>query len=467
MIVQEGFKFIGLDMRLDYALEAFTKDSDNTEDHRTLQVHIQRGMGKNYERLEFLGDSYLKMATSISLFCQNPDDDEYDYHVNRMCLICNKNMFNVATKIGLYEYIRSRGFSRHNWYPPGLQLLRGRDYIRHLVTESSHNLGEKTIADVCEALIGASLLSRGGENRFDMATKAVTVFVGSESHTATCWEDYRLSYKKPAYQIKDSDGFEKDLSQKIFEKLGYRFKYPRLLRSAFTHPSFPLAYAKVPCYQRLEFMGDALLDMVCVEHLFERFPDKDPQWLTEHKTNITSYAEEIQTAEDESEGAMDYWLSTKDSPKCLPDMIEAYIAAIFVDSDFDYSVVEDFFAIHIKPYFVDMSLYDTFANRHPTTYFFNQMTEIYGCTNYCVKAGELPGADGDKLRILAAVMIHGESIAEDIGTSTRYAKVRASEKALEVIGGMLPTDFRLRFRCDCRPSSDDQGVKTGDIGTAI
>ncbi|KAJ5973392.1 hypothetical protein N7481_010602 [Penicillium waksmanii] len=497
MIVQEGFKFIGLSMRLDYALEAFTKDSDNTEDHRALQVHIQRGMGKNYERLEFLGDSYLKMATSIALFCQNPDDDEYDYHVNRMCLICNKNMFNVATKIGLYEYIRSRGFSRHNWYPPGLQLLRGRDYIRHLVTESSHNLGEKTIADVCEALIGASLLSGGGENRFDMATKAVTVFVGSESHSATCWEGYRLSYTKPAYQIKDSDGFEKDLSQKIFEKLGYRFKYPRLLRSAFTHPSYPLAYAKVPCYQRLEFIGDALLDMVCVEHLFERFPDKDPQWLTEHKmamvsnkflgalaaklgfhrhlqhfsnpiqTNITSYAEDIQTAEDESEGAMDYWLSTKDSPKCLPDMIEAYIAAIFVDSDFDYSVVEDFFATHIKPYFVDMSLYDTFANRHPTTYFFNQMTEIYGCTNYCVKAGELPGGDGDKPRILAAVMIHGESIAEDIGTSTRYAKVRASEKALEVIGGMLPTDFRLRFRCDCRPSSDDQGVKTGDIGTAI
>jgi len=113
MIVQEGIQLIGLDMRLDYALEAMTKDSDNTEEHRSLQVHMQRGMGKNYERLEFLGDSYLKMATSISLFCQNPDDDEYDYHVNRMCLICNKNMFNVATKIKLYEYIRSRGFSRY------------------------------------------------------------------------------------------------------------------------------------------------------------------------------------------------------------------------------------------------------------------------------------------------------------------------------------------------------------------
>jgi endoribonuclease Dicer len=105
--------------------------------------------------------------------------------------------------------------------------------------------------------------------------------------------------------------------------------------------------------------------------------------------------------------------------------------------------------------------------RTPQTYFYNQMAEIYGCINYCVKAGELPGGDGDRPRIFAAVMIHGESVAEEIGTSTRYAKVRASEKALEVIGGMLPTDFRLRFHCDCRPPSDELGVKTGDIGTAI
>lgn len=112
LIVMEGCQFLGLEIDPIYALEAFNKDSDNTEDHRALQIHVQRGMGKNYERLEFLGDTFLKMATSISLFCQRPDDDEYDYHVNRMCLVCNKNMFNTATELRLYQYIRSRGFSR-------------------------------------------------------------------------------------------------------------------------------------------------------------------------------------------------------------------------------------------------------------------------------------------------------------------------------------------------------------------
>lgn len=101
----------------EYALEAFTKDSDNTDEHRAQQIHAQRGMGKNYERLEFLGDCFLKMATSISLYAQNPDDDEYDYHVSRMCLICNKNLFNSALKNELYKYIRSRGFSRQEQVP--------------------------------------------------------------------------------------------------------------------------------------------------------------------------------------------------------------------------------------------------------------------------------------------------------------------------------------------------------------
>lgn len=174
---------------------------------------------------------------------------------------------------------------RHTWYPPGLEVIRGRNPAKHFITESKHALAEKTIADVCEALIGAALLSGASEYRFDMAVKAVTVFVGNDGHTATSWNDYRSSYSLPNYQTKTPDAFEIDLAQKIREKLGYAFKYPSLLRSAFTHPCYPSAWAKVPCYQRLEFLGDALLELVCIEHLIHRFPDKDPQWLTEHKVS--------------------------------------------------------------------------------------------------------------------------------------------------------------------------------------
>ncbi|OKP10578.1 Dicer-like protein 1 [Penicillium subrubescens] len=484
MIVLEGCEHLDLDLRLEYALEAFTKDSDNTEEHREEQIHVQRGMGKNYERLEFLGDSFLKMATSIALYCQRPDNNEYDYHVYRMCLICNKNLFEAAVKVQLYEYIRSRGFSRHTWFPPGLRLLQGRDFTRNLKAEDSHDLAKKTIADVCEALIAAALLSGGKDHRFDMAVRAVTRFVKNENltvtHTATSWADYYLSYTKPKWQDNVPNGYELDLAQQIFRKLGYQFRYPALLRSAFTHSSLPRQLAIVPCYQRLEFLGDALLDMVCVEHLFLRFPDKDPQWLTEHKMaivsnkflgalvvhlglhrhllyadgpiqgQITRYAEEMQTAEAKSGGVMDYWLHTTDSPKCLPDMLEAYIAAIFVDSGFDYTVVEEFFNTHILPYFVDISLYDTFANRQPTTFLFNRLTNDYGCKDACLKVGKIPESDSDQPMMLAAVMVHGRPLGEAVGTSSRYAKVRASENAIEALEMLLPTDFRLKFACDCQ-----------------
>ena len=52
--------------------------------------------------------------------------------------------------------------------------------------------------------------------------------------------------------------------------------------------------------------------------------------------------------------------------KCLPDVVEAYIGAVFVDSEFNYLEVERFFKMHIEWFFEDMSIYDTFANNHPT-----------------------------------------------------------------------------------------------------
>jgi dsRNA-specific ribonuclease len=50
-------------------------------------------------------------------------------------------------------------------------------------------------------------------------------------------------------------------------------------------------------------------------------------------------------------------------------MVEAYLGAIFVDSEFNFSVAEDFFTRYLQRYFEDMSIYDTFANKHPTVEF--------------------------------------------------------------------------------------------------
>ncbi|KAL5341579.1 hypothetical protein BJX70DRAFT_405806 [Aspergillus crustosus] len=494
LVTFEACRDLDLAVKHELALEAFTKDSDNTEEHRLQQIHHQRGMGKNYERLEFLGDCFLKMATSISLFAQNPINDEFDFHVRRMCLICNKNLFGTAIKKEIYRYIRSQGFSRRTWYPEGLSLLKGKDHSKKLQSSAKHHLAEKTLADVCEALIGASLLSGGPENRFDTAVKAVTLLVDSDDHKAACWKDYISVYTLPQYQIESATGFEKELVRIVEEKVGYRFKYPKLLHSAVTHPSYPSAWSTVPCYQRLEFLGDSLLDMVCVEDLFARYPDRDPQWLTEHKmamvsnkflgalavklglhshlklfstpliSRISRYADEIKATELENDIGVDFWTGTTDPPKCLPDMVEAYMGAIFIDANFDFKVIEGFYRRHVHPFFQDMAIYDTFANKHPTTFLHNLLTDKYGCTDYCVKSGEIPAVDGEPPRVLAAVMIHDLVIAQGFASSGRYAKIKASEKALDALQNIGQAEFREKFKCNCR---EVENPPEADPGTAV
>lgn len=112
LITMEACEDIGLTIKPELALEAFTKDSNNTEEHRAEQIQLQRGMGRNYERLEFIGDCFLKMATSISIFSTSPEDNEFEFHVKRMVLICNKHLLETAMQTKLYESVRSMGFSR-------------------------------------------------------------------------------------------------------------------------------------------------------------------------------------------------------------------------------------------------------------------------------------------------------------------------------------------------------------------
>jgi endoribonuclease Dicer len=190
----------------------------------------------------------------------------------------------------------------------------------------------------------------------------------SPDYTMQSWDEYFKSYIKPPYQTAQYTASQLDLARKVELEHPYRFKYPRLLRSAFCHPSQPYSWEKVPSYQRLEFLGDSLLDMVCINFLFYNYPHKDPQWLTEHKmamvsnrflgalcvklgfhrhlrlnnaqmeTQILDYVTLVTEAAKEAEGP-DYWTAVLSPPKYLPNIMEAYICTIFVDTKFDYAVV--------------------------------------------------------------------------------------------------------------------------------
>ncbi|KAJ9138815.1 Dicer-like protein 1 [Pleurostoma richardsiae] len=510
IIALDACHLLKLNISSGLAIEALTKDSNSTEDDEPSEepVDFQPGMGSNYERLEFLGDSFLKMATTISLFTLIPDKSEFDYHVERMCLVCNRNLFNNALDVKLQEYIRSKPFNRRTWYPEGLTLKKG----KKTTEKNTHTLGDKTIADVCESIIGAAYMTTRDGNNFDMAIQAVTRVTKHKNHPMESWDEYYASYKMPPWQTTEPTAAQLDLAQLIKETMGYEFKHPRLLRSAFRHPSYPRSYENLPSYQRLEFLGDALLDMVVVDWLFVNNPTQGPQWLTEHKTAIVSnrflgclaatlgfhrhmlslhaalqkqiheYVAELGQARAEAEddaarrglprsaAARDYWVGVSQPPKCLADMAEAYVGAVFVDSGYDYATVRAFFDAHVRPWFADLRLYDAFARRHPVTGCADLLAQRFRCRYWGMPSHEVPVVDPEGMltgappRWAVAFMVHRQVVGHGVSDSTRYAKVYAAKEALKALHRMDLAEFRDKFGCDCVP---EEAADAMEMATAV
>ncbi|KAG5948271.1 hypothetical protein E4U53_006327 [Claviceps sorghi] len=482
----DACRFLDLEIEPLLALEAFTKDSSNTGEHGQRQIDFQPGMGNNYERLEFLGDTFLKTATTIALFTRMPPSStEFEYHVERMLLVCNKNLFNHAVDRKLEEYIRSKAFDRRTWYPD-LTLKKG----KALKKKVTHSLADKSIADVCEAVIGAAYMSEP-RGKMDLAVKAVTKMVRSTNHTMTQFSDYYKDYEPPEWQKAEVSATEKFVADKIHDRIGYRFNSPKLLRSAFKHPSWPYDPA-IPHYQCLEFLGDALLDLAVVEYLFAAFPKADPQWLTEHKMamvsnhffsslcvdlslhkhllstsssmlgHINEFVKQFETAKTDSlhEGSSDqpspdFWVNLMRPPKALSDVLEAVVGAMFVDSRYNFEVVQDFFDKFIRPYFEDMPRYDTCAAGHAVTVLTKRMQDVFQCRSWrlCVAAvpcGPETGASAlTDENVVCAMMVHGKVVDSQIRANGREAKVGVATRVLQQVQDMDKDAFQARMGCDC------------------
>ncbi|PHH50670.1 Dicer-like protein 1 [Ceratocystis fimbriata CBS 114723] len=495
LIALEASSMLGLSIQPDLALAAVTKSKESAN---FPMVGQRSAADEDYERLEFLGDSFLKMATTIALYTLIPSSNEYEYHVERMMLISNQNLFRNALKLKLYEYIRTVKFDRRGWYPHDLVLRQGKS----TTIKRMHSLGDKSIADVCEAFIGAAYLSTSqspeqpvaSTANFDMAVKAVSVMVDHDHHRMTAFKHYWEAYQTPSWLQAAPTVPQVDFANKLSNITGYKFKNPRLARSAFKHPSYSLE--DVPHYQNLEFLGDALLDMATIDFLYKTFPKEDPHWLTEHKMamvsnrflgclstelgfhrclltidphimkNIANYSDQLQSArflaEEHAKASgsniikKNYWVDEfLKPPKCLPDIIESYVGAVFVDSGYDYSTVHDFFTKHIKPYFEDMALYDSFASQHPVTFLTKKFQSEFRCQKWNIALEEQPlDLDAGALvliesQVVAGVYVHGKVVSTGESDNARFAKIQAALEALAVFKDMAREQFELEYGCCC------------------
>lgn len=263
--------------------------------------------GFDLERLETVGDSFLKQAITVYLYLTYPNVHEGKLSYLRSKQVSNYNLYKLGKRKGLQEIIMSTKFEPlESWLPPhydsSLSLSSNSKLAsvfgaRKSSTDTSsaqfdkykdHILSDKSIADCVEAIIGAYLITSGPQ----AALKIMTWFDLKVLPKAKCEDGSEVLVNMPDIPepvINDPvllrsllDGFAS------FEAMiGYKFKQPVYLLQAFTHASY--TYNTITdCYQRLEFLGDAILDYVITRHLYEDKKCHSPGELTDLRSSLVN-----------------------------------------------------------------------------------------------------------------------------------------------------------------------------------
>uniref|UniRef100_A0A804J326 Uncharacterized protein n=1 Tax=Musa acuminata subsp. malaccensis TaxID=214687 RepID=A0A804J326_MUSAM len=341
------------------------------------------------ERLELLGDSVLKYAVSCHLFLKYPKKHEGQLSDCRSQAVCNSTLHKLGTGRSIQGYIRDSAFDPRRWLAPGQISIRPFPCIcgidtcnvplegKYMTEEISVVVGKpcdkghrwmcsKTIADCVEALVGAYYAGGGlpaalqAMRWLGVDIKMDKVLVEEAKKSAFHW--YHLS------KVSEIEFLE--------SKLNYMFTVKGLLLEAITHPSLQelgLDY----CYQRLEFLGDSVLDLLITWHHFLSHKNIDPGVLTDlrsasvnnenfaqvavrnnfdnylrHSSGILSeqikdYVTRISSYHCFNDMLLPVFLPK--APKVLGDIVESIAGAILIDTYLNLDAVWDIFKSLFSP----------------------------------------------------------------------------------------------------------------------
>ncbi|KAL1811892.1 hypothetical protein ACET3Z_021957 [Daucus carota] len=355
-----------------------------------------------YERAELLGDAYLKWVVSRYLFLKYPQKHEGQLTRMRQQMVSNMVLYQFALNKGLQSYIQADRFAPSRWSAPGVPpvfdedtkeedlpfpdqervldtYLSGIDSSKGISEDDEMEDGElesdlssyrvlssKTLADVVEALIGVYYVEGG-----KIAANHLMKWVGIQVD----FDVKELDFSSKVSHV--SDSVLKSVNFEALEgALHFKFKDRGLLIEAITHASRPSS--GVSCYQRLEFVGDAVLDHLITRHLFFTYTDLPPGRLTDlraaavnnenfarvavkhnlhvhlrHGSNalekqIRDFVKEVQN-ELLKQGFNCFGLGDCKAPKVLGDIVESIAGSIFLDSGHDTGVVWQVFKPLLEP----------------------------------------------------------------------------------------------------------------------
>ncbi|MFZ5646464.1 MAG: ribonuclease III [Bacillota bacterium] len=228
---------------------------------------------------------------------------------------------------------------------------------------------------------------------------------------------------------------QQDAIAALGEKIGIRWKSVELLHTALTHSSFSFEKKdKHRNNQRLEFLGDAVLELLISEYLFGRFPAHSEGELTKLRASIVCEPSLARVARSLNIGSCLYMgkgeerSGGRDRPSILADAFESILGAIYLDSGLE--AARRFALEHLEEIIADVL--EGRVDRDYKT----ELQEILqkksgGPVNYVILKEEGPAHDKF---FTAGVICMGRRMGTGTGHSKKEAEQQAARNALEGLG---------------------------------
>lgn len=220
-----------------------------------------------------------------------------------------------------------------------------------------------------------------------------------------------------------------DTASRLERHVAYRFAQPLLLKAALTHRS-----AGKNNNERLEFLGDGVLNFIIADHLFERFPEASEGELSRLRAYLVRGATLAVLARRYDLG--EYILLGPGEQKSggfrrdsiLAGALEAVIGAVYIDGGFAaaQAVVRGLYAEHLAGLTLDQGLKD------PKT----RLQEYQQSRGRPLPEYHVLGMDGEahkQVFKVACVLREPALVTESLGASRRKAEQAAAEQALALL----------------------------------
>ncbi len=218
-----------------------------------------------------------------------------------------------------------------------------------------------------------------------------------------------------------------DQMSTLEKTLGYTFENKQLLREALTHKSYKQPYNN----ERLEFLGDAVLDLIVGQYLFERFPKHDEGKLSKMRASLVNEEGFTRLAKHIRLGEAIYLSNAEENnggrqkPSLLSNAFEAIIGAIYLEAGLE--PVQKITIGLLEAVYKEISL-DTLFKDHKTA--LQELTQAhFGIT----PEYRLVGSSGPdhKKEFTIAIVIDGKEYAKASGKSKKIAQQEAAQETIE------------------------------------